>query len=130
MAPKGEFLVSEATERHSNLLLIVILVGAAVLHFVPQVREYLLTTWMVVGLGANWWWAFGLFVSAVGLGLVFLTPYVLVPLFFKMRPLADQSRMVVPQIKRPTSVCDASIHWPSPVRARWNNALSMASAKL
>ena len=48
---KGEFLVSEATERHSNLLLIVILVGAAVMHFVPLVREYLLTTWMVVGLG-------------------------------------------------------------------------------
>ena len=51
MAPKGEFLVSEATERHSNLLLIVILVSAAVMHAVPQVREYLLTTWMVVALG-------------------------------------------------------------------------------
>ena len=43
--------MSEATERHSNLMLIVILVGAAVMHAVPQVREYLLTTWMVVALG-------------------------------------------------------------------------------
>ena len=51
MAPKGEFLVSEATERHSILLLIVILVGAAVMHFVPQVRDYLMTTWMIVGVG-------------------------------------------------------------------------------
>jgi len=41
----------EATERHSNLLLIVIVVGAAGMHVIPQVRDYLLTTWMVVGLG-------------------------------------------------------------------------------
>jgi STE24 endopeptidase len=47
--------------------------------------------WMVVGLGTNWWWTFGLFVSVVGVGLVFLTPYVLVPLFFKMQPLADSA---------------------------------------
>ena len=45
--------------------------------------------WVVIAAGANWWWIFGLFVSAVGLLLVFVTPYVLVPLFFKMRPLAD-----------------------------------------
>jgi STE24 endopeptidase len=45
--------------------------------------------WVVVALGTHWWWVFGLFVSVVGLGLVFLTPYVLVPLFFKMQPLAD-----------------------------------------
>jgi Zn-dependent protease with chaperone function len=45
--------------------------------------------WMVIGTGENWWWAFGLFVSIIGLALVFVTPYVLVPLFFKMRPLAD-----------------------------------------
>ena len=45
--------------------------------------------WTVTSSGANWWWVFGLFVSGVGLALVFLTPYVLVPLFFKMRPLAD-----------------------------------------
>jgi STE24 endopeptidase len=45
--------------------------------------------WMVVTLGTQWWWIFGLFVSVVGIGLVFLTPYVLVPLFFKMQPLAD-----------------------------------------
>ena len=36
-----------------------------------------------------------------------------------MRPLADQSRMVVPLMKSPTSDCEASIHCPSPVRARW-----------
>ncbi len=45
--------------------------------------------WIVSASGDNWWWIFGLCVSAVGLLLVFLTPYVLVPLFFKMRPLAD-----------------------------------------
>src|SRR5205807_2870353 len=41
--------------------------------------------------GPSWWWVFGLFVSIVGLVLVFITPYVLVPLFFKMRPLADSA---------------------------------------
>src|SRR5205807_8450680 len=41
--------------------------------------------------GPSWWWVFGLFVSIVGLLLVFITPYVLVPLFFKMRPLADSA---------------------------------------
>ena len=45
--------------------------------------------WTVIGTGANWWWVFGAFVSVVGVALVFITPYVLVPLFFKMRPLAD-----------------------------------------
>jgi STE24 endopeptidase len=45
--------------------------------------------WLVVSTGPNWWWTFGLFASTVGLLLVFVTPYVLVPLFFKMRPLAD-----------------------------------------
>ena len=45
--------------------------------------------WMVVGLGAHWWWIFGAFASLFGISLVFLTPYVLVPLFFKMQPLAD-----------------------------------------
>jgi STE24 endopeptidase len=45
--------------------------------------------WSVVATGSNWWWTFGLFASFAGLALVFVTPYVLVPLFFKMRPLAD-----------------------------------------
>jgi STE24 endopeptidase len=45
--------------------------------------------WLVVATGDNWWWTFGLFASATGVLLVFLMPYVLVPLFFKMRPLAD-----------------------------------------
>ena len=45
--------------------------------------------WLVIAGGANWWWMFGVFVSAVGVVLVFVTPYVLVPLFFKMQPLAD-----------------------------------------
>ena len=45
--------------------------------------------WSVASTGVNWWWVFGLFVSLVGVALVFITPYVLVPLFFKMRPLAD-----------------------------------------
>ena len=45
--------------------------------------------WIVVATGPSWWWTFGLFASGVGLVLVFATPYVLVPLFFKMQPLAD-----------------------------------------
>jgi len=45
--------------------------------------------WSVVATGAAWWWTFGLFASAVGALFVFATPYVLVPLFFKMQPLAD-----------------------------------------
>src|SRR6266852_2466547 len=45
--------------------------------------------WSVVATGASWWWTFGVFASAVGLLFVFATPYVLVPLFFKMQPLAD-----------------------------------------
>jgi STE24 endopeptidase len=47
--------------------------------------------WTVATFGSSWWWVFALFVTAVGLVLVFATPYVLVPLFFKMRPLADQA---------------------------------------
>jgi STE24 endopeptidase len=45
--------------------------------------------WSVVATGPSWWWIFGLLASAFGLVLVFATPYVLVPLFFKMHPLAD-----------------------------------------
>jgi STE24 endopeptidase len=44
---------------------------------------------IVVTTGAHWWWVFGLVASAIGLVFVFVMPYVLVPLFFKMRPLAD-----------------------------------------
>jgi Zn-dependent protease with chaperone function len=39
--------------------------------------------------GPSWWWIFGVIASAIGLLFVFVMPYVLVPLFFKMRPLAD-----------------------------------------
>ncbi len=45
--------------------------------------------WSVVATGPNWWWTFGLFASGVGLLFVFAMPYVLVPIFFKMQPLAD-----------------------------------------
>jgi len=45
--------------------------------------------WTVTTLGGAWWVAFGALATALGLALVFITPYVLVPLFFKMRPLAD-----------------------------------------
>ncbi|HEY3061723.1 MAG TPA: M48 family metalloprotease [Chloroflexota bacterium] len=45
--------------------------------------------WTVGVFGSAWWVVFGVLVSVVGVALVFLTPYVLVPLFFKMRPLAD-----------------------------------------
>src|SRR5205823_10068615 len=45
--------------------------------------------WIVIATGSSWWWIFGAFASGIGLVLVFVTPYVLVPLFFRMRPLAD-----------------------------------------
>ncbi len=45
----------------------------------------------VVRLDGGWWWGFGLFLSAAVVLVTFLAPYVLVPLFFKMRPLADQA---------------------------------------
>jgi STE24 endopeptidase len=45
--------------------------------------------WIVVAAGDSWWWVFGAFVSGLGLLFVFVMPYVLVPLFFKMQPLAD-----------------------------------------
>jgi STE24 endopeptidase len=47
--------------------------------------------WTVLTFGAAWWWVFGLIASALGVALVFITPYVLVPLFFKMQPLADRA---------------------------------------
>lgn len=45
--------------------------------------------WIASNSATNWWWIFGVCVSVIGVVLVFVTPYVLVPLFFKMRPLAD-----------------------------------------
>ena len=45
------FLVSDETARHSNFFLIVIVASAAVIQLVPQVRDYLVTTWMIVGVG-------------------------------------------------------------------------------
>jgi STE24 endopeptidase len=45
--------------------------------------------WIVVATGPSWWWVFGVFAIVIGVLLVFMTPYVLVPLFFKMQPLAD-----------------------------------------
>jgi STE24 endopeptidase len=44
---------------------------------------------VVVATGSNWWWVFGIVATAIAVVFVFLTPYVLVPLFFKMRPLGD-----------------------------------------
>jgi Zn-dependent protease with chaperone function len=44
---------------------------------------------VVISSGPHWWWIFGLIASVLGVLLVFVMPYVLVPLFFKMRPLAD-----------------------------------------
>ena len=43
--------MSDETERHSNFVLIAIVASAAVIQLVPQVRAYLVTTWMIVGLG-------------------------------------------------------------------------------
>lgn len=45
--------------------------------------------WTVVASGPHWWWVFGLLATLAGLALACLLPYVLVPLFFRMRPLED-----------------------------------------
>ena len=47
--------------------------------------------WSVLTWPTDWWWIFGGLATLVGLALVFATPYVLVPLFFKMQPLADEA---------------------------------------
>ncbi len=47
--------------------------------------------WTVTAFGGGWWWAFGLLATGATVLLVFLTPYVFVPIFFKMRPLADEA---------------------------------------
>jgi STE24 endopeptidase len=38
-------------------------------------------------LGPDWWWAFAVLLSLAVLIIAFLAPYVLVPLFFRLRPL-------------------------------------------
>jgi STE24 endopeptidase len=45
--------------------------------------------WTVIATGPHWWWVFGIEASLASIALVFVMPYVLVPLFFKMRPLDD-----------------------------------------
>jgi STE24 endopeptidase len=41
----------------------------------------------VAALGANWWWVYALVLTGGVLLLLYLTPYVLVPLFYRLRPL-------------------------------------------
>jgi STE24 endopeptidase len=45
--------------------------------------------WALWTLGPAWWWAFGLAGTAAMLLLQFAAPYVLLPLFFKPKPLED-----------------------------------------
>jgi STE24 endopeptidase len=47
--------------------------------------------WTAVEFGRAWWWVFGLMVSAGVVLLTFVAPYVLLPIFFKMRPLDDRA---------------------------------------
>ncbi|HET6316693.1 MAG TPA: M48 family metalloprotease, partial [Chloroflexota bacterium] len=47
--------------------------------------------WIVITTGQAWWWVFGLLVSGLMVLFVFVMPYLLVPLFFKMRPLTDEA---------------------------------------
>jgi STE24 endopeptidase len=43
--------------------------------------------WSVNAFGPNWWWVYALVLSGGVLLLTYLTPYVLVPLFYRLRPL-------------------------------------------
>jgi len=39
----------------------------------------------------DWWWIYGVFLTGGVVLLTYITPYVIVPLFFQMRPLEDQT---------------------------------------
>jgi STE24 endopeptidase len=63
-------------------------------------------------LGANWWWGYGL-ALVVGLALLsYVLPYVIVPLFYRMRPVEDQAvaaaieRLVTRANTRVAGVCE------------------------
>lgn len=45
--------------------------------------------WLLGSAGPAWWWLYALFSSATLLLLTFVTPFVFVPLFYRMRPLDD-----------------------------------------
>lgn len=45
--------------------------------------------WALWNLGPNWWWMFGLASGGAVLLLTFIAPYVLLPLFFKPKPITD-----------------------------------------
>lgn len=47
--------------------------------------------WSTTRLGSHWWWAFGLLATAAIPLVGFLVPYLVVPLFFRMQPLADEA---------------------------------------
>jgi len=49
----------------------------------------LLLYWSLWSLGASWWWVYGAIGGAAIVLLTFLAPYVLLPLFFKPRPIED-----------------------------------------
>lgn len=50
-----------------------------------------LFVWSVATFDTAWWVAFGVGISAGILLMTFLVPYVVVPLFFKMKPLEDRA---------------------------------------
>ena len=45
--------------------------------------------WALWSLGPSWWWIFGLVSGGAVLLLTFIAPYVLLPLFFKPKPITD-----------------------------------------
>jgi STE24 endopeptidase len=47
--------------------------------------------WVTAAWPDHWWWIFAGVMTLLGVALVFATPYVLVPLFFKMQPLDDEA---------------------------------------
>lgn len=50
----------------------------------------LLFFWLVQNDRTSWWWIYGLILSAGIAFLSYMAPYVLVPLFYRMRPVEDQ----------------------------------------
>lgn len=57
--------------------------------------------------GPNWWWVYATAASAVLVAITFVAPYVLVPIFYRMRPLEDDA--VVDVIRRLSIAAGAEV---------------------
>jgi STE24 endopeptidase len=57
--------------------------------------------------GAGWWWLFGMAATAAMVFVIFIAPYLIVPLFYRMRALEDEQ--VVEAIRRLSAAARAEV---------------------